>query len=581
MTYVQPFFGWLMQTTLIASVVTCLILLIQKVLGGKLGPRWCHALWLVLLIRMILPWAPSSRMSLFNLIPSWDRQIRRVQPSEATEQQLLSGAGQTSDTTEAIPAQKSESDVTIQKQVIAEPGAIADIQTESQPRLASLRRVLPVFWLVGSIVIGTYLLVSNFALWRIVKCDSPLVNQTILELFEECKAQMGVQSLVVVVPSDQIKSPALFGFIRPRLLLPLEMLEKATPEEMRYVFLHELAHLRRHDIYLGWLSSLLQVLHWFNPLVWFAFYRMRADRELACDALVLARTQKEESQEYGQAIVSLVRRFSRSRPLPAMAGILESKSQLKRRIAMIAQFKNNSYRWSPMAVILVVILACVSLPDAKRTKAAAIQGAQSARPISVRRVWSGPLVFGLLGEPSPDGRYLSYVDWETGDLAIYGIATQKKRRLTNKGPWHKANYSALESRWSPDGAQIAYAWETESGSVELRIVGLDGSDPRIFYSLDEQTRWIELSDWFPDSSHVLAHRTGKDGTDQIVRISTVDGSLKVLKTVGKDCLGHVVFSPDGKYIAYDIKQEANEHTATRDIRLVSTDGTHEIPLVEH
>ncbi|MHC4204644.1 MAG: M56 family metallopeptidase, partial [Planctomycetota bacterium] len=94
MTYVQPFFGWLMQTTLIASVVTCLILLIQKVLGGKLGPRWCHALWLVLLIRMILPWAPSSRMSLFNLIPSWDRQIRRVQPSEATEQQLLSGAGQ-------------------------------------------------------------------------------------------------------------------------------------------------------------------------------------------------------------------------------------------------------------------------------------------------------------------------------------------------------------------------------------------------------------------------------------------------------------------------------------------------------
>ena len=76
MNYVQSFFGWLFQTTLIASVVICLILLIQKLLGGKLGPRWCHALWLVLLIRMVLPWAPSSRLSLFNLIPSLERQIQ-------------------------------------------------------------------------------------------------------------------------------------------------------------------------------------------------------------------------------------------------------------------------------------------------------------------------------------------------------------------------------------------------------------------------------------------------------------------------------------------------------------------------
>jgi len=154
---------------------------------------------------------------------------------------------------------------------------------------------LPVLWLSGVIVIGAYLLVSNFALWRIVKQDCPLINQPMLELFEECKAQMGVESLVAVVPGSHIRSPGLFGFIRPRLLLPREMFDTVTREEMRYIFLHELAHLRRHDIYLGWLTSLLQVLHWFNPLVWFAFYRMRADRELACDALVLTRTGQDLS----------------------------------------------------------------------------------------------------------------------------------------------------------------------------------------------------------------------------------------------------------------------------------------------
>jgi len=269
-TYIQPFFSWLLQTTLIASVVICLILLIQKMLGGKLGPRWSHALWLVLLIRMVLPWSPSSRLSLSNLIPSLDRQIQRRQLLEAAEQHKVSAPEQTAGTPEAIPGREPESEVAVQTSGATKPPVITNGEGESKAQLASIRQVLPILWLAGAMVIGACLLVSDFALWRIVKRDQPLVNQSLLELFEECKTQMGVQSLVVVVPSGRVRSPGLFGFIRPRLLLPREMLDTATREEMRYVFLHELAHLKRHDIYLGWLTSLLQVLHWFNPLVWFA-----------------------------------------------------------------------------------------------------------------------------------------------------------------------------------------------------------------------------------------------------------------------------------------------------------------------
>ncbi len=579
-TFGQLFFGWLLQTTLIASVVICLILLIQKTLGSRLGPRWCHALWLVLVIRMVMPWAPSSRLSLSNLIPTLDRPIQRQQPMESAEQKKVSAPEQTAETPEAIPGQEPESEIDIQTSFAPKPPAITNVEGESKPRLASLRRVLPILWLAGAVVIGAYLLVSNFALWRIVKRDRPLINQAMLELFEECKARIGVQTLVVVVPSDRIKSPALFGFIRPRLLLPSDMLEKASEEEMQYVFLHELAHLKRHDIYFGWLTSLLQVLHWFNPLVWFAFYRMRSDREFACDALVLTKMGQEKSHEYGGAIVGLLRRFSRSRPLPAMAGILENKSQLKRRMTMIARFKKNSYQWSPLAVTSIFILACVSLPDAKHIKASGIQKAQPAPHISIRRVWSGPLVVELFGEPSPDGRYLSYVDWETGDLAIYEVATGKKRRLTNKGTWDESSESAAYSRWSPDGTQIAYCWERGKDSVDLRVIRLDGSEPRTLYSTGEQTRWIEPCAWFPDGKQILVHLTGKDGTDQIVQISAADRSLRVLKTVGKDCLGYVRFSPDGKYIAYDFTQE-DKNSLNRDITLISIDGGREIPLVEH
>jgi bla regulator protein BlaR1 len=203
MTYSQAFFDWLLQTTLIASMVICLILLIQKLLGGRLGPRWSYALWLVLLVRMILPWSPSSRVSLSNLIASWQRQTQSQQSPGTIEAREVSPLYQAAETPEVITGRKPESELAAEKQVAPGQRMVANMEAQPRPRLVLLRRVLPIFWLAGAIVIGAYLLVSDLALWRIVKRDHPLINQSILELFEECKVQMGVQSLVVVVPSDQ------------------------------------------------------------------------------------------------------------------------------------------------------------------------------------------------------------------------------------------------------------------------------------------------------------------------------------------------------------------------------------------
>ncbi|UCD52195.1 MAG: M56 family metallopeptidase, partial [Phycisphaerales bacterium] len=415
MIYTQPFFAWLLETTVIASVVICLILAAQKLLGRRLGPRWCHALWLVLLLRMVLPWVPPSPVSLFHLIPA---SIQRHQPSATAPAIVRAERSEPVGATEATkPRAISPSSPTEAAQQVATPKeeGVTEVNRPSTSVLPAIRRHLPWLWLAGAVVLGGYLLASSFALWRVVKREHPLIKEPILELFEACKAQMGVQTIVALVPNDRVRTAALFGFVRPRLLLPREMIETASSEELRYVFLHELAHLKRHDIYLGWLASLLQVLHWFNPFVWLAFHQMRADRELACDALVLTRTHSAESHQYGRTMVALLERFSRSRPLPAMAGILESQSQLKRRITMIAKFKTNSYRWSPLAVTLIAILSLLVLPNEKRVKARAASPVLSASQITLRKIWSGAGV-DTCGTPSGDGRYLSYVDWKTGDL---------------------------------------------------------------------------------------------------------------------------------------------------------------------
>ncbi|MBA7630908.1 Tol-Pal system protein TolB [subsurface metagenome] len=182
---------------------------------------------------------------------------------------------------------------------------------------------------------------------------------------------------------------------------------------------------------------------------------------------------------------------------------------------------------------------------------------------------------------SPDGRYLSYVDYgDNGDLAIYEIATGKKRRLTNQA--NKGYLTPMECafypRWSPDGKQIVYEWYREDDFIDLRIIGIDGSKPRILYSNDEVV-WAQTYDWSTDGRQILACFSKKDGPDQIVLVSAADGSVRVIKTFDWHWPQNMNFSPDGRYIVYDFPQK--ENSPEHDISLLSTDGSREISLVRH
>jgi len=576
----QPFFDWLLQTTLSASVVICIILVAQKIMGGKLGPRWCHALWLVLLIRLMLPGTFPGQVNLLSLVPSMDRQIQQQQPSDNAKKQEASQTAQVSIADEAIPSHKPETDVGSQKQKTQKPETLSNLQNKPKQWVASLRRVLPFIWLAGAMMIAVYLFISNFFLWRIVRRERPLLDQRTLELFEECKERIGVQTLVGLIPSAQIKSPALFGFIRPRLLLPMEMLEEASQEEMQYIFLHELAHLKRHDIYLGWLTSLLQILHWFNPLVWLAFYRMRADRELSCDALVLSCTGKEESQEYGRAIVGLLRRFSRSRPLPAMAGILENKSQLKRRITMIANFKKNFYQWSPLAVFLILAVSFVSLSFAVGGKSQNTFLPKSEQKISLHRVETGPMS-DFSGPPSLDGRYICDFqptsDLVIAEMVIRNLATGEVRPLTKvsrAGMW----YPVI----SPESTHVAYMNQFyPSPETELQLIKMDGTGHRAIHRFKGGERFV-IHAWTPDGKMILGALKKADEDPHLVTFSIEDGSMQVIHTFLTDkpsWNSELAISPDGHYIAYERPQEKDSEN--RDIYILDTENNQTKPLVQH
>jgi hypothetical protein len=143
------------------------------------------------------------------------------------------------------------------------------------------------------------------------------------------------------------------------------VLEGLSQERLRHVFLHELAHLKRHDIAFNWLAAVAQALHWFNPLVWLALREARTDMEMACDELAIARLSEQESGEYGHTVLDLVTVWPPPKRTPMVAAIGEDGTGIKRRIQMIAAFKKRQRVSYLLPAVTLLLLAAVFLVDAR------------------------------------------------------------------------------------------------------------------------------------------------------------------------------------------------------------------------
>jgi Tol biopolymer transport system component len=218
-----------------------------------------------------------------------------------------------------------------------------------------------------------------------------------------------------------------------------------------------------------------------------------------------------------------------------------------------------------------------------RVRLAALD-APSGTTLTARRL-ENPPADTPSGAISPDGRYLSFWDWRTGDLAVRDLQTGQDRRLTDEGTEGKEGSAVSQmaggSTWSSDGKQIAYAWYvSESAAVraELRIVGLDGGKPRVL-SRHDGTRDMGSFAWSPDGKHIAASVYPQNGSPRMELFSTTDGSARTLTDLKREISATKCFSPDSRYIAYD--RRPDEMSPERDISLMSIDTGQETPLVQH
>jgi len=178
-------------------------------------------------------------------------------------------------------------------------------------------------------------------------------------------------------------------------------------------------------------------------------------------------------------------------------------------------------------------------------------GAQGSSAMAVRRVWAGREA-NFEGGVSPDGRFLSFNAYPEGDLAIHDLVTGQNRLLTDKSR-PAGSWGAGRSVPSPDSKSIVYSWYVSNRPGELRIIGLDGSSPRVLRAAGANVDEEEPVAWSPDGTQLLVESLKIDGTTDMMLVAVADGSAKLLKAMGADPAPGGRFSPDGRYIAWSVK----------------------------
>jgi beta-lactamase regulating signal transducer with metallopeptidase domain/tetratricopeptide (TPR) repeat protein len=310
-------------------------------------------------------------------------------------------------------------------------------------------------------LIGVFLMLGRVVLAlcggnRLRRQSQPVTEPTVLEALKRAVAALGLRVVPAVTYCARVAMPTVIGVLRPAILLPMSLMSGLSPDQIEMLLLHELAHIRRYDHIINIVQRLIEALLFFHPAVWFVSRRIRVERELCCDDLVVA--AGGQPLAYAASLVqmaelSLSSQVSR-RLQPAALGAGEKPSQLRRRIhRLLDDPMHEAVRltraWVVIAAITVVATcAAVTGLSSQAAKGEAVGVSQA----ELQR---------LLDEAIGFASVWNYEKAE--EICDRVLASTKDRRIQARAHWTKAvAYQTFQINHRTDRLQDKFEAEREA-----------------------------------------------------------------------------------------------------------------------
>ena len=485
----------MMQWIVSSSVLILVVIALRYVLRGKLSLRMQYALWLLVLVRLLVPVSfGASDLSVMNAVPE-----RAPTVQQGTDRQDI--AGERND----APANASTVGVPAQSMSEAAPPNLVQNVTTATVTAPTVEktdwaRIAKTVWLAGAAALGLVFLAVNLRFGKKLRRSRERVEET--------------DACLPVYESGETDTPCLFGVAKPSIYVTPDTRTEA--ETLRYALAHEQTHYRHGDNLWAVLRGVCLALHWYNPLVWWAAELSRRDAELACDEATIRRIGESERAAYGR---TLIRMTCEKRPalLVTATMMTDSGKGLKERISLLVK-KPKTAAYTAVAVLLIAGLSVACTFTGGR------ENAELAEPFGksyeVAEVMYQPSVysFALTTDTAPyfriaaNGESLTVVDLSNdganaesayGALEVYTLTKENfdERFLDDQLGWESGSSQAASLRrenakaWhctaaeDPSWPEEIYLLQQKDGSLYL-VMGYDWESSEKFPDGMRSFRWL-------------------------------------------------------------------------------------------
>lgn len=484
-----------MQWIVSSSVLILVVIALRYVLRGKLSLRMQYALWLLVLVRLLVPVSfGASDLSVMNAVPE-----RAPTVQQGTDRQDIVGERNDAPSnagTVGIPAQSMNE--------AAPPNLVQNVTTATvtAPTVEKTdwARIAKTVWLAGAAALGLVFLAVNLRFGKKLRRSRERVEET--------------DACLPVYESGETDTPCLFGVAKPSIYVTPDTRTEA--ETLRYALAHEQTHYRHGDNLWAVLRGVCLALHWYNPLVWWAAELSRRDAELACDEATIRRIGESERAAYGR---TLIRMTCEKRPalLVTATMMTDSGKGLKERISLLVK-KPKTAAYTAVAVLLIAGLSVACTFTGGR------ENAELAEPFGksyeVAEVMYQPSVysFALTTDTAPyfriaaNGESLTVVDLSNdganaesayGALEVYTLTKENfdERFLDDQLGWESGSSQAASLRrenakaWhctaaeDPSWPEEIYLLQQKDGSLYL-VMGYDWESSEKFPDGMRSFRWL-------------------------------------------------------------------------------------------